>query len=191
MSNILHKTDTARPNVLVNVADNLRRLRRNAGLSQSALAEAAGVSRRMIVNIEKGDVNVSLNTLDRLAEALGVVLHDFIARPDAIDTARVDELVWVGQAEASQARMLASRRAHSAVELWVWSLTPGDSYGAAADPAGWTNMVVVIEGLLTIELGDERVVVTAGDFHVFTSDCRHRFLNAGDDTVRFVRNVVY
>lgn len=48
--------------VLEHVAGNLRRLRQQAGLSQQALAEAAQVSRRMLVAIESGDANVSLNT---------------------------------------------------------------------------------------------------------------------------------
>ena len=55
--------------VLEHVAENVRRLRTAAGLSQQALAETADVSRRMLVGIESGDANVSLNTLDRIAEA--------------------------------------------------------------------------------------------------------------------------
>ena len=38
------------------------------------LAEAAGVSRRMVVNVEQGTANPSVGTLLRLGEALGVGL---------------------------------------------------------------------------------------------------------------------
>ena len=77
---MLPKSDE-RPNVLEHVSENVRRLRRAAGLSQEALASAAGVSRRMLVGIEGGDVNVSLATLDRIAAALGVLFPDLVLVP--------------------------------------------------------------------------------------------------------------
>uniref|UniRef100_UPI00259771CC helix-turn-helix transcriptional regulator n=1 Tax=uncultured Cobetia sp. TaxID=410706 RepID=UPI00259771CC len=67
MRTILHNSKD-RPDVLVHVAANVRRLRLAAELSQQALADQAEISRRMLVNIEKGDVNVSLGMLDKLAE---------------------------------------------------------------------------------------------------------------------------
>jgi transcriptional regulator with XRE-family HTH domain len=38
------------------------------------LAEAAGVSRRMVVNVEQGAVNPSVGTLLRISDALGIGL---------------------------------------------------------------------------------------------------------------------
>ncbi len=190
MSNILHSSD-ARPDVLVHVAANVRRLRTAAGLSQAALAEAAGVSRRMLVNIEKGDVNVSLNTLDRLAEVLGVVFYALVAPPETPDATRIDEVAWAGSNAESQARLLASKTAREQVELWSWSMAPGEVYASDADPAGWANMIVVLAGELVVMLGEDRFVIAAGDFRVFPSDRPHRYANEGDMLLRFVRNVVY
>lgn len=190
MSNILHNKDS-RPDVLVHVAANVRRLRQQARMSQQALADAGDVSRRMLVNIEKGDVNVSLNTLDRLAEALGVLFYALIAPPDTDDSARIDERVWAGQTPGSEARLLASKAARHEVELWSWTIAPGDVYASEADPVGWHHMLVVIEGVLTVCLGEATFTVSAGDFQVFASSQAHGFRNDGDVPVRFVRNVVY
>ena len=190
MSNILHRSD-ARPDVLVHVAANVRRLRVDAGLSQAALAAAADVSRRMLVNIEKGDVNVSLNTLDRLAAALGVPFYALVAPPETEDAARIDEVAWAGSSADSQARLLASKAAREQVELWSWSIAPGEVYESDADPAGWANMIVVLVGELTVTLGEQRFTIAAGDFSVFPSDRPHRYANEGDVLLRFVRNVVY
>lgn len=190
MSNILHNK-TERADVLVHMAENVRRLRQRAGLSQQALAEAAHVSRRMLVSIEKGDVNVSLNTLDRLADALGVLFHALIAPPDIGDSARIDERVWAGESADSEARLLASRPARHEVELWSWSMAPGEAYASEADPAGWHNMVLVIEGRLTVCVGGDAFDITAGDFRVFASSQAHGFRNDSAARVRFMRNVVY
>lgn len=45
--------------------------RQARGWTLDQLAEAAGVSRRMVVSVEQGDVNPSVGTLLRLSEALG------------------------------------------------------------------------------------------------------------------------
>lgn len=190
MGNILHNS-SERPDVLVHVAANVRRLRQAAALSQQVLAERAGVSRRMLVNIEKGDVNVSLNTLDRLAEALGVLFYALVQPPDSEDSARIDEVAWVGKSPKSRARLLASKPARQEVELWSWSLEPGEIYESAADDNGWYEMLVVIEGALTLGLAAGDIVIEAGDFHVYPSDQPYRYRNDGAGRLRFIRNVVY
>lgn len=51
----MHKENSQRPPVLQHVSQNVRRLRNSADLSQTALAEKSGVSRRMLVAIEAGE----------------------------------------------------------------------------------------------------------------------------------------
>ena len=45
------------------------------------LAEAAGVSRRMVVNVEQGAVNPSVGTLLRISDALGIGLPALVEPP--------------------------------------------------------------------------------------------------------------
>lgn len=56
----------------------LRVWRDYRGLSQTALAEMSGVNRVQIVNIEAGTKNGSVETLKKLADALGVTVDDLI-----------------------------------------------------------------------------------------------------------------
>lgn len=58
---------------LVNVfAANVRRKRLELGLSQEELAEYAGVHRTYIGMLERGEKNVTIYNIERLAIALGV-----------------------------------------------------------------------------------------------------------------------
>ncbi len=50
----------------------VRRLRTAAGYSQEAFADVVGVHRTYLGLIERGAVNVTLTTLERLATALGL-----------------------------------------------------------------------------------------------------------------------
>ena len=54
------------------LAKNLVALRAQGNWSTRALAEQAHVDRRMIQRLERGELNVALGTVDKLARALGV-----------------------------------------------------------------------------------------------------------------------
>lgn len=193
MSTILHSQapdGASRPDVLAHVAGNVRRLRQAREMSQSALAERSGISRRMIVAVESGEANVSLSSLDRLAEALDVSFAEIVRSPEATDNRRIDSVAWRGDDPDSRAILLGTAPATREAELWVWTLAEGERYPAEADSAAWHEMLFVIEGELHVETADGRHVVKAGDFLIFTSDRPYVFANGGRGMVRFVRNVV-
>ena len=56
----------------------LRVWREMRGLTQSALARGSGVNRVQIADIEAGRKNGSVETLRKLAEALGVAVDDLV-----------------------------------------------------------------------------------------------------------------
>lgn len=111
VSNIVHRDSVQRASVLQHVSQNVRRLRHAAEMSQTALAEKSGVSRRMLVAIEAGEKNVSLTTLDRVAEALEVAFSDLIQAPDNRDPGRINELAWAGSIPGSKAVLLSKANA--------------------------------------------------------------------------------
>lgn len=61
-------------------ARNLREARRRRGLSQEALAELTGLHRTYVGSVERGERNVSIDNLDRLAEAVAVPLPVLLTR---------------------------------------------------------------------------------------------------------------
>ncbi len=176
--------------VLEHVGANVRRLRAAANLSQAALAEAAGLSRRLIVAVEAGDANISLANLDRLATVLGVDFGAIVRAPDMADNRRVDQPGWRGRHPESRASFLGSAPARTAAELWIWTLGPGDRYDALPDREGWREMLYVTEGALLVETVSQTHRVSAGDFLIFDSSQRYSYVNAAEGVLRFVRNVV-
>ena len=190
MSNIVHKDSTQRASVLQHVSQNIRRLRHAAELSQTALAEKSGVSRRMLVAIEAGEKNVSLTTLDLIAEALQVAFSDLIKAPDNRDPSRINELAWAGVHPGSKAVLLASSAATREVELWEWRLEPGEVYPCEPDAEGWSEQLFVFEGCLTLDVEGHRHLLNAGEFFTFASNRRYAYRNDGEVATRFVRNVV-
>jgi transcriptional regulator with XRE-family HTH domain len=188
MCRILHVQGGSR-DVLVHVGENLRRLRQAAGLSQTALAQAADVSRRTIINLEAGEANIGLSGLDRLADALGATFVDLVG-PPAASTRRIDAVAWRGATDESAAVLLGSAPARTETQLWSWTLAAGDRYDAEPDPPGWHEMVVVIEGALLIERDEGPTALSPGDYAIYSSAQRYAYVNAHDGLTRFIRTVV-
>lgn len=69
----------SRESLLRSFGEGLRRLRRQAGLSQEELARRSGLDRTYVGGAERGERNVSLINLCRLASALDVVPSDLLA----------------------------------------------------------------------------------------------------------------
>jgi putative transcriptional regulator len=68
--------------ILADLGTRLRRLRLNANISQDALAEATGLSRKTIQNAEQGG-NASMDTVVRMLRALDALdqLDNFMPAP--------------------------------------------------------------------------------------------------------------
>jgi transcriptional regulator with XRE-family HTH domain len=64
------------------LAQNVRILRLMRGWSQEALAEAAELDRSYVGDIEQARRNVSLDSVERLARAFGMVVPDLLREPD-------------------------------------------------------------------------------------------------------------
>lgn len=67
------------PKTYAKFVSNLKRLRAARGLTQEQLANAAGLNRVSLARLETGEMtNPSLDTLERLATALGVSVLDML-----------------------------------------------------------------------------------------------------------------
>ena len=60
------------------VGDNVKRLRREQGLSQEELAHRSGIHRTFVSQIERAVKNVTLVTIDKVAQGLGVPLTKLV-----------------------------------------------------------------------------------------------------------------
>jgi transcriptional regulator with XRE-family HTH domain len=61
-------------------ATNLRAAREKVGISQEELASRAGLHRTYVGSVERGERNISLKNIERLAKALGVEATSLLSR---------------------------------------------------------------------------------------------------------------
>lgn len=59
-------------------ARNLREIRVKQGLSQEELADIAGLHRTYVGSVERGERNISIDNMERLATALKINIQDLL-----------------------------------------------------------------------------------------------------------------
>lgn len=170
------------------VGGRIRALRKRRGWSVQQLAEAGRVSRRMLTDIELGQANPSLATVDRVARALDT---DFaaLALPERAAADEQVEGVVVWQApDGSQALLLGATQAPRA-ELWRWTLAPGGHYEAEPDRPGAQEVHHVLSGRLTLALEAGPQMLAPGQSAVIATDQEYAYRNDGAEPAVFVRVV--
>lgn len=67
------------------IGNKLLVIRKKAGLTQAELAEKAGLSDRTYADIERGNVNMRIETFLRICQALNVTPNDILTEKNASD----------------------------------------------------------------------------------------------------------
>ncbi len=70
------------PQITEKFGGHLRKVRLRKGISQEKLAELAGLHRTYVSSVERGERNISLVNIHRLAKALDVGLRDLMPPGD-------------------------------------------------------------------------------------------------------------
>ena len=166
----------------------VRQERQSRRWTLDQLAEAAGMSRRMVVNVEQGAANPSVGTLLRISDALGVGLPALVERPGPKPvkvTRHGDGAVLWSSESGGRGVLVAGTEPPDVVELWDWTLGPGDHHSSEAHTPGTKELVQVQQGMIRVEVAGQPVTLEAGDAVAFGSDVAHSYANPGTQPARF------
>ena len=180
--------DQSAANLASAIGVRVKQERNSRGWTLDQLAEAAGVSRRMVVSVEQAAVNPSVGTLLRLSDALGVGLPALVEPPEpkSVKVTRCGEgaTLWSGEG-GGRGVLVAGTTPPDVVELWDWTLGPGDRHASEAHAPGTKELVHVQQGSITVEVADQSVTLDAGDAVAFPGDVAHSYANPSTQPARF------
>jgi transcriptional regulator with XRE-family HTH domain len=175
------------------VGRNVRALRQQRRMTIDALAAAAGISRGTVIQIETARGNPSIATLTGLAAALRVGVASLVedATAPRVIVRRAEEAarLW-SSATGSNAVFRIGTDPPDVVELWDWTLQPGDGFDGEAHPMGTQEVLSVLSGRLGLRVGATEQRLDTGDTVLFQAHAPHRYSGAGDGPVRFVMVVL-
>lgn len=162
--------------------------RQARGWTLDHLATAAGVSRRMVINVEQGAANPSVGTLLKISDALGIGLPALVEppQPNPVKVTRLGEgaTLW-SSTSGGRGVLVAGTEPPDVVELWDWTLVPGDQHTSEPHAQGTKELAQVQEGTISVTVGDQSVTLDAGDAAAFPGDVAHTYVNEVDRPARF------
>ncbi|HSE71630.1 MAG TPA: XRE family transcriptional regulator [Nocardioidaceae bacterium] len=166
----------------------VRQERQSRQWTLDRLAEAAGVSRRMVVNVEQGAANPSVGTLLRISDALGVGLPTLVEPPQRtpvkVTRHREGAALWSSES-GGRGVLVAGTEPPDVLELWDWTLAPGDHHTSEAHAPGTKELLQVQQGTITLDVADQSVTLDTGDAVAFRGDVAHSYANPGTQPARF------
>ncbi|MCU1572726.1 MAG: putative helix-turn-helix domain protein [Micrococcaceae bacterium] len=163
--------------------------RQRRGWTLDELAESAGVSRRMVVNVEQGVVNPSVGTLLRISDALGIGLPALVEIPKPQPLLQVTRqgggaALWTSDA-GGRGVLVAGTEPPDVVELWDWTLNPADQHVSEPHAPGTKELLQVQQGTIVVVVDEQAVTLEPGDAVAFPGDVGHSYANHGVRPARF------
>ena len=165
------------------VGRNVRALRQQRRMTIDALAAAAGVSRGTVIQIETARGNPSIGTLAGLAAALRVGVASLVdgdAEPRVVVRRDAEAARLWSSAAGSSAVFRIGTDPPDVVELWDWTLQPGDGFDGEAHPMGTQEVLSVLSGRLGLRVGATEQQLDTGDTVLFQAHAPHRYSGLGD-----------
>jgi transcriptional regulator with XRE-family HTH domain len=181
------------PDITTAVARTLQALRADRGWSLDQLAARSGVSKGVLVALEQGRSNPNLATLARLGDAFGVpvtLLVDVSGEPVVkISNPDASRVLWRGPSGGT-GTIIGATDPPWAVELWRWTVMPGEAFGGDAHAPATREMAWVQEGTLTLTVAGERYALGPGQCARFPASRPHHYSNEGQEPVHLTMVVV-
>ncbi len=176
------------PAEIEHVATEVRSRRQQRGWTLDVAATRLGVSRRLLVQLEAGEANPSLSTLLSVAQGFGISLVELLAGEDKpAVTVQPDNgaapVLWHGEHGGEGRLLVGSGR----LELWEWTLAPGDARASEAHQPPACEVLSVTSGAVTLVVGAQQpVTLRRGQSALFRADEPHTYRNDGKQRAAFV-----
>jgi transcriptional regulator with XRE-family HTH domain len=167
----------------VDVGERLRELRRFRRCTLRTISARSGLSESFLSQVERGRSSASIESLRRVAEALGVSMADLF-EPDGVPGPRVlrrDERPALTFGVLGR-KLLLTPPPLRHLEVFAGELEVGGSTGEHPYAHGDSEeLFVVLSGRVELEVGGELFELGRGDSIDYRSSTPHRVSNTGED----------
>jgi len=180
------------------LGNTIRHLRLQHGLTIAEVSKRAGISRGMLSKIENGLSSTSLETLEQLANALGVTLSRLFqsynlptGAAQLVKNGQGMEVVRRGTRSGHTYHLLAyDQGPQKTFEPFLITLEdPSEEFPAFDHPG--TEFIYMLEGELEYRVGEETFTLEPGDSLTFRGQIPHRPEKCTKLPIRFLAIIHY
>jgi transcriptional regulator with XRE-family HTH domain len=176
----------------------IRDLRQRHGLTIAEVADRAGISRGMLSKIENAQTATSLDSLNRLAQALGVSLSALFRNYDVpegsaqlVKSGEGMEVVRRGTRRGHTYHLLAHEQGPTKLfEPFLITIDSPDATFPVFEHPG-TEFLYMLEGRMEYRHGQHTYLMTPGDALTFRGEVPHGPEKLIELPIRFLATIVY
>ncbi len=173
----------------------VKHLRATRGWSLAALANASGVSRSMLSQIEREQANPTLAVTLRIARAFGLSLGELLELPgaaSAVTVIRADDHTYHYRSDKDcRIRTLSPLNLEKDVEFYEVRLQLGGALRSAPHFEGTREFLTVQKGRVRVESAGDTEELKPGDSASYRADVTHAIINAGKGDAAAFLIVIY
>ena len=161
----------------------VKQLRAGRGWSLEALANASGVSRSMLSEIEREQANPTLAVTMRIAQAFSMSLGELLEIPTAsssVNVIRADDKAHHYRSDKfCRIRTLSPLNLEKDVEFYEVQLQSGGALRSAPHFEGTREFLTVQKGQIRVESANDSEDLIPGDSASYRADVPHAIINIG------------
>jgi transcriptional regulator with XRE-family HTH domain len=173
----------------------VKHLRASRNWSLESLANASGVSRSMLSQIEREQANPTLAVTLRIARAFGLSLGELLELPgaaSAVTVIRADDHAYHYRSDQDcRIRTLSPLNLEKDVEFYEIRLQPGGALRSSPHFEGTREFLTLQKGHLQIESAGDTETLGSGDSASYRADVPHALVNSGKSEVIAYLIVIY
>lgn len=169
----------------------LRGARKRSGMIIDDLAQKTGLSRAFISQIENGKASPSLESIERIAQALNIPLSSlFLDEQFKAQKTRANDRIVIQLAPETPTSKRKNIHLLTApnrrLELVLMELPPDSQSGPPDEGHEGEEACYILEGKICIEVGQQSYELEVGDSLHWDATLQHRLTNIGNKTVRLI-----
>ena len=165
----------------------IKQLRLSQGFTLKDIESKVGVSATHVSEIERGKTSPTVGALSKIATALQVnpsFLVDLPIGDEISQTKNGERARLVGANNGAEWEVLTGERPFAELSLFILDLPSDMRKPLEQIPRSGDIFLYLVEGVVQVELGEEKNVLRKGDSMHFKASQITKLLNMGDSTCR-------
>lgn len=175
------------------VAENLKSIREQRGLSLDQLAASTGVSKSMLRQIETGQSSPTIATMWKIANGLHISFTALLHRQEV--KAEVESFTAKPPLTASQEHYrvypLVPFDPYQSFETYYLEIDPGTSFDGEPHQGNIQEYIFVTNGTLEVAIGEKILIIHSNEYGRFVANQPHAYKSVGTTGVTAIMQLTY
>lgn len=168
------------------VSEKIKLHRKENNKTLKDLSHDTGLSVSFLSQVERGESNLAITSLNKIADALGIHITSFFTPQYTEDFKSSPEKMEPFKIERSDQEFFraSSEFKDRKLDNYIIKVHPNNSSESSSHDG--EEMYYILEGEITFYINDKKYLVKKGEVIHYPSTIKHRYINETDETAKIL-----